>query len=221
MRTYLNRIPQDHEIQPIVSSSTELAEKIEKSAIDAIILYLKSIDNTVRLKRSYSEEEAYENLDFITECDTYKMDIEPPSKKTKVSPTVEYIGGESQRDFNTVLEAVRRDGLQLQYASRRLQNNEVIVLSAVRQNGLAVQYASKKRMQSEYIALQAVRQNGLALQYLYPLLQDRFDIVAAAVRQNSLALPFASRKLQNDDEIIAFAKLGKKTSHSNTQHGLP
>lgn len=221
MKVYLNRIHQNHEMEPILYSSKELAEKTEKSAIDAIVLYLKNMDNTVRLKRSYSREEAFENLDLITECDTYKTDIEPPSKKMKVSFPLEYIGGESERDFNTVLEAVKRDGLQLKYASRRLQNNDLIVLHSIRQNGLALQYASKKQRQfNYYIALQAVRQNGLALQYLYPILRDRFDIVAAAVRQNGLALSFASRRLQNDYEIIEFARLGRKSGYSTIQNWL-
>lgn len=37
MRTHLDRIDQNHEVQPILSSSKEMVEKREKIAIDAII----------------------------------------------------------------------------------------------------------------------------------------------------------------------------------------
>ncbi|MGL4348487.1 MAG: DUF4116 domain-containing protein [Chlamydiales bacterium] len=42
------------------------------------------------------------------------------------------VNKEIQKDFYTVLEAVKRDGLELQYASRRLQNNHLIAFHAVR-----------------------------------------------------------------------------------------
>ena len=50
---------------------------------------------------------------------------------------------EATTNPDRVLEAVRRNGMALQYASTELKANREIVLEAVRQNGLALEFASE------------------------------------------------------------------------------
>lgn len=57
---------QIYEKQQMSSSDKDIIEKSQRIAIEAIILYLKNVDNTVCLKRTYSIREAFENLDLIT-----------------------------------------------------------------------------------------------------------------------------------------------------------
>lgn len=76
---------QIYEKQQMSSSDKNIIEKSQRTAIEAIILYLKSVDNTVCLKRTYSIREAFENLDLITECQDYQSSMQLPNKKSKKS----------------------------------------------------------------------------------------------------------------------------------------
>lgn len=65
-----------------------------------------------------------------------------------------------KNNTRVVLEAVKEDGLALEYASPQLQNNKVVVLEAIKQNGLALEYASSELQNDPDIVAHAVRQNG-------------------------------------------------------------
>lgn len=107
--------------QPFVSDK----EGIEK--MDRITQYLKDSDNSIGLK--YSREESFENLEYIIECTEYI------SIMGYTGSSLQYMDKELQEDFNIVSEAVQWNELELQYASKKLQNdNCIIVTAAVRQN---------------------------------------------------------------------------------------
>ena len=67
-------------------------------------------------------------------------------------------------DYDQVLEAVKRSGCALQFASEELKANETIVLEAVKQNRWALGYASKELRANETIVMEAVKQYGSLLE---------------------------------------------------------
>ena len=71
---------------------------------------------------------------------------------------------ENYSRFDYVLSRVKKDGLELQHASKRLRKNYRIVRAAVEQNGLALQFASEKLQGNKRIVLASVTENGNALQ---------------------------------------------------------
>ena len=80
-------------------------------------------------------------------------------------------------------------------------NNKNVVLEVVKQNGLALQFASEKLQDDKNVVLEAVKQNGWALAYASENLRDDKDIVLEAVKQNEWALQFASEELRIDKDI--------------------
>jgi hypothetical protein len=105
-----------------------------------------------------------------------------------------------------VMAAVRRDGLQLQFASERLRDDYNIVLTAVKQNGLALEFASGRLQNNRDIVLAAVKQNGLALEFASVGLRKNRDIVLEAVKQNGMAIRWASERLRRTSKIIITAR---------------
>ena len=100
-----------------------------------------------------------------------------------------------KNDLTIVLEAVRRNGIALQFASEGLKNDLTVVLEAVRQNGMALQFASEGLKNDQTAVLVAVRRNGMALQFASERLKNNQTVVLEAVRQNGMALQFASEDL--------------------------
>jgi hypothetical protein len=95
-----------------------------------------------------------------------------------------------------VLEAVKKNGLALQFASTDLRNKREIVLEAVKNNGVALEYASTDLRNKREIVLEAVKNNGLALEYASKDLQKDREIVLEAVKNNGYALECASKDLK-------------------------
>lgn len=131
-------------------------------------------------------------------------------------------------DRSFMLEAVKRNGLALRYASDTLYEDRDLVLAAVQQNGQVLQYAPPNLLKDQEILLtacltyqealghsplelgsdrafmlQAVRNDGLAI--AYSTLTDDREIVLAAIEQNADALQFASNELRADREIVLVA----------------
>lgn len=104
-----------------------------------------------------------------------------------------------------VLVAVQQDGYALKYASEELNDDHVVVLAAVQQNGYALQYASEELKGDHVVVLAAVQQNGYALQYASEELKGDRAIVLAAVHQNGHALQSASDELRADRDIVLVA----------------
>ena len=131
-------------------------------------------------------------------------------------------------DRGFVLDAVRQNGLVLEYASETLKNDRVVVLAAIRQDARAIEMAaphptfllsatqrffnvlghvdSPPTLQADRaFMLDAVAQNGLVLQYASETLKNDRSLVLAAVTQNGLALQYVCDALREDREIILAA----------------
>ena len=92
---------------------------------------------------------------------------------------------ELKNDKNAVLEAVKNDGLTLEFASENLKEDIDVVLAAVRNNGLALNFASEN-------------------------LKKNIDVVSAAVQNNKLAFKFAPANLNNITKIKNAVKHNNK-----------
>jgi hypothetical protein len=90
----------------------------------------------------------------------------------------------------------------MEWASEELRNNRAFVLEAVKQNGLELQFASKQFRNDKQVVLEAVKQDGDAIRYASEQLKNDKDIVLEAVKQNGLALYYASEQLKNDKDIV-------------------
>ncbi len=102
------------------------------------------------------------------------------------------------------IEAVKKYGENLQFASDLLKNDKQLVLTAVMKYGWALEYASESLKNDPDIVFAAVRQDPLALFYASPQLKNDRKIVLAAIDKDPLVLKFAPQ-LQNDQEIVLAA----------------
>jgi len=140
-------------------------------------------------------------VDFLTDLEKLKFDLrfypiilqDVPTKGNEF--LIQKIN-EIVNDGDIVSDAVRQNGLALEYASTRLKDERGIALEAIKQNGLALEYASDNLRNSGTFVFQAVKQNGLALKYANTRLKDEREIVLKAIKQNRLALQYASNQLR-------------------------
>ena len=105
-------------------------------------------------------------------------------------------------DRECMLEAVRANGLWLEYASEELRGDAELVGEAVRNNGSALRFAaaelqssrpllaaaSKKLRGDRIFVLGLVGEDGLLLEFAVPALKSSKEVALAAVGQNPQAL---------------------------------
>jgi hypothetical protein len=58
-------------------------------------------------------------------------------------------------DYETVMLAVKKDGIALQFASARLRDDYELVILAIKENGNALEFASKNLQNNRNILLEA------------------------------------------------------------------
>jgi len=108
-----------------------------------------------------------------------------------------------KRDF--MLEAVKKEPLVLQFASRSLKADKELVLQAVERQWQALQHASSELQSDEDIVSTALAQDAKALQFAAEDMKDRRDLVLEAVKRDPQVLSFASKRLRGDDVVSATA----------------
>lgn len=105
-----------------------------------------------------------------------------------------------------VMEAVRANGMNLQYASPELRNDPSIVSEAVRSNGFALQFASPQLKSDKWTVLDAVEKNGEAIKFASPELQQDTEIAMEAAKNTGKALEYISPEMQSEHpEIVVTA----------------
>lgn len=107
-----------------------------------------------------------------------------------------------------VLEALKQNGLSLQYADESLKNDKSIVLEAVKSWGGALEYAHEDLRKDRDIVLEAIKNQGMALEYAHEDFRKDRDIVLEAVKQDWVAFKFAADTLKSDPAIYNEAKAG-------------
>jgi hypothetical protein len=104
-----------------------------------------------------------------------------------------------------ILEAVKKDGSLLEYASENLREDRDVVLAAVTNNGNSLRYASENLREDRDVVLAAITDYGNSLEYASENLREDRDVVLAAVTNNGNSLKYASENLRADKEIVLAA----------------
>ncbi|CAD7960180.1 unnamed protein product [Amoebophrya sp. A25] len=110
-----------------------------------------------------------------------------------INPWVlDYGGPQMQSDHEILLEAKRKG----------LNRDRETLLGAVRYDGLVLKHADDVRNRDREIVLAAVRKHGLALEFAACELKSDHEIVLEAVRNDGRALQYADDALKNDPIFI-------------------
>ncbi|MBX9597697.1 MAG: DUF4116 domain-containing protein [Burkholderiales bacterium] len=124
-------------------------------------------------------------------------------KRIEIGVRKKYFGSYTGHNNKTiVLDAVKKDGSLLQYASKTLQNDKQIILTAVKQNGLAIQYASEELRDDKEVVFAAVNNNGLALKFASDTLRSNHEIVTTAISTVPNSFIYVSKTLQDDTSFL-------------------
>jgi hypothetical protein len=129
-----------------------------------------------------------------------------------------YASPYQQDNYNCVLAAVNQDGLALQYASSRLQDDASLAIIAIKNSfcGDALAYVSERLLHDTniYAVKQETKTNHETAMsniiYTNPMLLENADnflknykpFILRVVKMNGMALQFASESLKNDIDVI-------------------
>lgn len=101
------------------------------------------------------------------------------------------------------LEAVKKNGCELKFASPELQNDPDVVLAAVTQTGYALYYASDRLKNKREIVLAAIRKNPEALKYASDKLRGDVEICLEVLKRHPWSFLFASKEfLCNPEKML-------------------
>ena len=116
-----------------------------------------------------------------------------------------YLAKELSNDRELILEAVKRNGHDLEYASRKLKNDFEVVMEAVKNRGLSLYHASKKLKNNFDIVMEAVKNDGEALIYASDEMKNNPNIALEAVKNNGYALKYIGEGLERNRDILLHA----------------
>ena len=141
-----------------------------------------------------------------------------------------------------VMQAVKKDGLELKRAHSSLRNDKVIVLAAVRQNGDALQYASEDLKKDPEVVAEAIQEHSRSILFsswalgdlklvtlsvqkdfsdILSYVKDKAlrgnrDLVLQVLERDGMQLKYADVDLQGDLHIVATAV--RKSGSAALQH---
>jgi len=114
------------------------------------------------------------------------------------------------KDPHVVLEAVKQNGLALQFAGE-YQDNEWIVRHAIHENVDAFEYASSRLKDDKDFVID-ILSHGASLEFVSERLKDDKEVVMEAVSIVGNALYFASERLKSDPDVTDAAIAQDPTS---------
>ena len=94
-------------------------------------------------------------------------------------------------EFQRKLEQIRHD-----YIPENLRGDKEIVIEAVKRDGWALEFASKELRNDKEVVIEAVKEDGRALQFASEGLRSDLDIVLEAVRNREGAIKYASEEIK-------------------------
>jgi hypothetical protein len=95
-----------------------------------------------------------------------------------------------------VLEAVKKNGRLIKYASEELKNDKEVVLEALTRDGCSLFYVSKELQNNREVVLEAVKQDGRSLFFASKELQELRNCTCGCK-----AKWLFFEKLRNDKEV--------------------
>ena len=118
------------------------------------------------------------------------IEITPPEKSKRVN----------WQDGESVLEAVKLNGLNLTYAPEKFKNNKKIVAYAVQQNGLALQFATYRLRSDHDVCLLALKNNSFAIKFVGNV--DLSIELLSIYQTNGLMIKYAPLKDRQQQEYV-------------------
>ncbi len=166
----------DHTLAKALEADEKLMVKREKRSDNADDIVEKDVPSEVASESGELTEEEKKWLD-----DLWSLDEAPESIR-------------SSKRF--MLEAVKKDGRSLKYASYELRNDKEIVIASVSEAGEALEFSNES-------------------------LQDDKDVVLAAINNDGSSLKYASDRFKEDLEIVLKAVENDENAIENLRVGLP
>lgn len=102
-------------------------------------------------------------------------------------------------DKKELLEAIKKDGSALMYASRKLKNDKDFILEAVKKDSFALYCASRKLKDDKEVVLEAVKKRGYALYYASERLQEEFKEKGIKKIEKEIREGKTDKKIEKDD----------------------
>ena len=115
------------------------------------------------------------------------------------------LSAEFKKDKEIVLEAVKLEGIVIEFADDSLKQDKEIVLEAVKSNGGAIQFADDNLKNDKEVVLEAIKNDGYALEHLDQVFRKDREVVMLSVKNNGAALTLADDSLKKDREIVVEA----------------
>jgi hypothetical protein len=113
---------------------------------------------------------------------------------------------ESGKFDTLIIQAIRKHGMALQYASEALKNNHDLVLTAIQNNIKSFQHASEILKNDRTFVLAAVLQcGGKIFQYASTALKEDHDCVLSMIRNSACSFKYASKNLKTNREFVLAA----------------
>ena len=132
---------------------------------------------------------------------------------------LKYASDDLKDDFSIVMTAVKQNGNALKNASTYFRKDPEIVLTAVMNKGKAILYADKSFFKNYKIVLNVVKTYG---DFLYIISEDssnklifNYEIFLEAVKDTGLVLSLASDDFKNDIKIVSEAF---KSDHESLEY---
>ncbi len=113
-----------------------------------------------------------------------------------------YISNIIRNNSYAVFLFVKKQAMNLEFASDELKDNKKIVMEAIKQNGTTLYFASDSLKNNPQVVLKAVKQNGMALQYASEKMRNNKKIVLAAIQNAHESFEFASDNLKEDFDVL-------------------
>ena len=114
-----------------------------------------------------------------------------------------------------VLEAVKKYGWLINYASDRLKDDKEVVLEAVKKDGYYLRYASDRLKNNKEVVFEAVKEGIYSIDYASDKIQilvgedyfNAINILEDAIEKEKLAEKLTIELTEKDDIIIKKVKI--------------
>lgn len=125
-----------------------------------------------------------------------------------------------REDLYVVEAAVRRNGLNLEYACGEASKDRTIVFAAVAQNGFALSFAPREFSFEPDVVLAGVRSNAFAMTLAAPSLQTSSEFAIKAIQANPFVRDYLDSQVNLTIPLTQTNLAGKTCSQIQQEHAL-
>ncbi|MBA3723054.1 MAG: DUF4116 domain-containing protein [Parachlamydiaceae bacterium] len=201
-----------HDGKAIELANTALWNNI-KLIKAAIKTYPQAIDKAGLLtqEKQFMEELMRDDIEWYKKAHEYlKNDKDFTVKYLQGKGSIKNIPTSFLHDNEVVIEALKIDGMALEFVSEYLKKDSEVVKHAVVKNGLALRFAHPDLRKVVQIVSYAMFNNLSAMQYVDPILYDNKVIIGDAVyidskeknKNNTSSFRYATERLKGDKKFV-------------------